>query len=174
VAGDGWLAVGDAVASHDPLSASGIARALDSGAHAAVAIHALLARGDEAPLAAYAERQTRGFELYCDTWARYYQIEQRWPGSPFWSRRHRRVTLDPAARLVLAAPLAGTDLASTEGTGAGAEQARLVCRLCAGAPRPAHQIIRELQRLAPQPPATEDAIAGLQRLVARGVLRIAA
>jgi hypothetical protein len=174
VAGDGWLAVGDAAASHDPLSASGIARALDSGAHAAVAIHALLARGDEAPLAAYAERQTRGFELYCDTWARYYQIEQRWPGSPFWSRRHRRVTLDPAARLVLAAPLAGTDLASTEGTGAGAEQARLVCRLCAGAPRPAHQIIRELQRLAPQPPATEDAIAGLQRLVARGVLRIAA
>lgn len=174
VAGDGWAAVGDAAASHDPLSASGIARALDSGARAAVAIHARLERGDEAPLAAYAERQRRDFEVYCDTWARYYQIEQRWPGAPFWRRRHHRVTLDPAARLVLAAPLTDVDLAPTEAAGPGAEEARLVCRLCAGAPRPAHEIVRELQRLAPRPPVAEDAIAGLQRLVARGVLRIAA
>lgn len=99
--GDGWLAVGDAAASHDPLSSSGIARALDSGVRAGIAL-ARVGRDDsvgEAVLHALAAAQHVATGQYLGTWSRYYQMEQRWPDSVFWRRRQRLVTLDPMSTL---------------------------------------------------------------------------
>jgi len=86
-AGEGWIAAGDAAASYDPLSSSGIARAIDSGIHAACAVHAHLKDRDSTALAGYARRLGNSFELYWKTRQLYYTMERRWPSSPFWSRR---------------------------------------------------------------------------------------
>jgi flavin-dependent dehydrogenase len=92
--GAGWVAVGDAAASHDPLSSSGIARALDSG----IRIGAALAAGAN-PGEAFDPDRRAAFGRYMATRSGYYQIEQRWPDSAFWRRRQTSVTLDPAAVL---------------------------------------------------------------------------
>lgn len=86
-AGEGWIATGDAAASYDPLSSSGIARAIDSGIHAARAVHAYLGDHRSTALAGYEHRVWSSFELYWQTRRLYYAMERRWPRSPFWSRR---------------------------------------------------------------------------------------
>lgn len=98
-AGEGWLAVGDAAGSFDPLSSSGIARALDAGIGAGIAIGQHFA-GDTASIARLLARQEGFYQQYLGTWTRYYQIEQRWPASPFWRRRQQTISLDPHSRLV--------------------------------------------------------------------------
>lgn len=101
-AGEGWLAVGDAAASYDPLSSSGIARALDAGIGAGIAVRRHL-EGDGAAIGQLLARQDAFYRQYLATWTRYYQIEQRWPDAPFWRRRQTAVSLDPHSRLVAAA-----------------------------------------------------------------------
>ncbi|QDQ26577.1 NAD(P)/FAD-dependent oxidoreductase [Chitinimonas arctica] len=88
LADPGWLAVGDAATSHDPLSSSGIPQALNSGIHAGCAIHALLTRGDGKLLDDYQARMKLDFEHYRQMQQQYYAMEQRWSGAPFWARRH--------------------------------------------------------------------------------------
>src|SRR5262249_8825839 len=95
--GDGWIAAGDAAASYDPLSSSGIPRALDSGIHAALAIHDFLKHERTAALNAYDANLKRSFETYLATQSAYYKMEGRWPQALFWRRRQREVTLDPRA-----------------------------------------------------------------------------
>lgn len=85
VAGDGWCAVGDAAAAYDPLSSQGIASALLTGTWAAQAV-ADRGRGG---IATYKERMRHHFARYLAEWLNYYALEQRWPGSAFWQRRHR-------------------------------------------------------------------------------------
>ncbi len=85
-AGAGWIAVGDAAMSCDPLLSQGLHNALVSGLDAARRILQSLER-DDADLAsassvirsAFARReaQTRAF----------YIAESRWPAAPFWRRR---------------------------------------------------------------------------------------
>jgi flavin-dependent dehydrogenase len=87
VAGENWVAVGDAASCQDPLSASGIARALNTGIHAARAIDARLRTGQAAALSAYAKWVADGFASYWATRLAYYAMERRWPKSPFWQRR---------------------------------------------------------------------------------------
>lgn len=99
--GERWIAVGDAAASHDPLSSSGIPRALEAGMHAAAAIAAALQTGRPAPLEAHSRRVREAFVRYWQTRHRYYAIEQRWPGAPFWQRRHMSL---PAMRAASAEP----------------------------------------------------------------------
>jgi flavin-dependent dehydrogenase len=82
VAGDGWYAVGDAAAAHDPLSSQGIASALAAGMAAASAI----ATGC---LAEYEDWAHHEYAYYLAEWLGYYALERRWAGSPFWQRRHR-------------------------------------------------------------------------------------
>ncbi len=81
-----WLAVGDAALAVDPISGSGVVRALRT---AAAAAHAALAAldGDRTALAAYDDERNRECTIYLQERASYYAIEQRWPGSAFWSRR---------------------------------------------------------------------------------------
>ncbi len=82
VAGDGWLAVGDAAAAHDPLAGLGIHWALESGIAAAEAVLA-----GSAGVEAYATDAARRFDRYLATRVDYYRAEDRWPDAPFWRRR---------------------------------------------------------------------------------------
>src|SRR5262249_53538337 len=135
--GDDWVAVGDAACSQDPLSASGIARALDTGIHAARAIDSQLRSGRTAALVAYDKWIATGFVTYWTTRMAYYNIEHRWPEAPFWRRRQPVLTLDPHCQIALA-----PHAASVEGDGT--RLVRLVDRaLLAGlcvTPSTAHDI----------------------------------
>lgn len=83
-AGDGWCAVGDAAATHDPLSSLGITHALASGSRAAEAISG----SGQGGLDAYARWMTDRYAWYVAEWLGYYAAEQRWATAPFWHRRH--------------------------------------------------------------------------------------
>ena len=90
-AGDGWLAVGDAASTVDPLSSQGVMRALRSGIIAARAIGEHLAGSADA-LPAHHARLTKEYDAYLRTRAAYYAMESRWPESPFWRSRQATVT----------------------------------------------------------------------------------
>jgi flavin-dependent dehydrogenase len=87
VAGGGWLAVGDAAISHDPLASYGISAALGAGFYAAAAVVDYLG-GRRAALHAYAQLIDRAFAQYLLMHHDRYLLEQRWPDAPFWRRRH--------------------------------------------------------------------------------------
>jgi flavin-dependent dehydrogenase len=87
VAGDGWLAAGDAAASFDPLSAQGITSAINSGMDAAYAAAAWLSGDRKAPIA-YADRVRRTYAEYLTHRNIYYRIERRWQNGEFWKTRH--------------------------------------------------------------------------------------
>lgn len=88
VAGDGWLAAGDAASTFDPLSSQGMLKALRSGIYAAYAAGDLLARGEDAGIRRYAAFVRREFDAYLRTRDRYYADERRWSDREFWRRRH--------------------------------------------------------------------------------------
>jgi flavin-dependent dehydrogenase len=100
VAGEGWLAAGDAAAAFDPLSSQGIASAITSGLDAAGTLAAWLG-GDEGAPAGYAHRLRSAFAAYLANREIYYRMEARWPESNFWSSRAGR-EVPRAGREVLA------------------------------------------------------------------------
>jgi flavin-dependent dehydrogenase len=138
VAGAGWLAVGDAAATFDPLSSQGIFKALRSGILAAYAIGDYF-NGAHAGLERYEAWIAREFDAYLDTRRDYYGREQRWAGSPFWRRRHAPITLDPHQLLCARDDAATTRLEALTMHLPRADL-ELLCRLCR-APRAAHEII---------------------------------
>ncbi len=79
-AGDGWLAVGDAAASFDPLSSQGILTAVLMGGAVATGI-------DEPD--GYVGRYRAILDHYRAEQRATYALERRWPDAPFWARRHR-------------------------------------------------------------------------------------
>lgn len=87
VAGEGWLAVGDAAIAYDPLASHGITTALGTGLHAADAVCEWLGGGRDAS-GAYASLIDRVFARYLLMRREIYLAERRWPGEPFWRRRH--------------------------------------------------------------------------------------
>jgi flavin-dependent dehydrogenase len=86
-AGAGWLAVGDAALSFDPLSSQGIFTALYTGMKAGAAVDAALS-GASGPIEAYAARLESIRAAYLGHWRTYYGAERRWPHRRFWARRH--------------------------------------------------------------------------------------
>jgi flavin-dependent dehydrogenase len=93
-----WLAVGDAALAVDPISGSGVVRGLRTAAAAALAALAALA-GEPDALAQYEDDRNRECTTYLYERASYYAMEQRWPASPFWSRRAAAVrALENAGR----------------------------------------------------------------------------
>lgn len=81
-----WLTIGDAAGSVDPLSGTGILRALESGMEAAQAVTS----SDPASATAHYNFSTkRRFEEQLRLRAHYYRLENRWPDSAFWRRRQR-------------------------------------------------------------------------------------
>jgi flavin-dependent dehydrogenase len=94
VAGQRWLAVGDAAAAYDPLASQGIYKALDDGLVAADAIAAALA--SDAELSPnYAKSIAESFTDYQASCSHFYRLETRWSGSPFWRRRVERLERRP-------------------------------------------------------------------------------
>lgn len=86
VAGDGWIAAGEAAAGFDPLSSMGIGYAIASGIQSArVASSALGGNAEHARL--YASDVAQHYRAYLAKRQAYYLIEKRWPESPFWARR---------------------------------------------------------------------------------------
>lgn len=95
-AGEGWLAIGDAVIGRDPLSSSGIDFALASAERACQMIKTLAAGACKS--VAYDADVRRDYAAYLHQRQAYYAMEERWPDSPFWQRR-RRCGCDPLPRL---------------------------------------------------------------------------
>jgi flavin-dependent dehydrogenase len=91
IGGEDWIAAGDAVMSTDPLSGDGVVSALDSGRMAAAAILER-ERGDGAALARCMAAFRERFVAYQLRRIERYRLEQRWASSPFWARRHARVS----------------------------------------------------------------------------------
>lgn len=85
-AGDGWAAVGDAACAFDPLLAQGIYKALTDGLDAAPAITQWL-HGKPDGLTNYSSAMTARFNEYRINRRRFYQLEQRWPHTPFWQEQ---------------------------------------------------------------------------------------
>jgi flavin-dependent dehydrogenase len=88
ITGPGWLAVGDAAMSFDPLSSRGVTWALESGLAAARAHDAFL-QGDPALISDFARRAAWDFTSYLKERDAIYACERRWPDSPFWQRWSR-------------------------------------------------------------------------------------
>jgi flavin-dependent dehydrogenase len=86
-AGENWIAIGDAALSCDPLSASGLITALNSGVHAAK----IIAKTGNPSLQSWSGYLSSAFTSYLAQRKQYYQMEQRWPASAFWQRRHQPV-----------------------------------------------------------------------------------
>jgi len=80
-----WLAVGDAALAVDPVSGSGVVRALQMASSAVASILAAFSTGHEA-LAAYESNLDAECTDYLAKRAHYYDLERRWQ-SPFWQRR---------------------------------------------------------------------------------------
>lgn len=86
IAGDGWLALGDAAAAYDPLSSHGIGSAMGSGFYGGNAIADLLEGRAEAR-DAYLEVMQNAYGACLDLQKKQYAQEGRWPEAPFWKRR---------------------------------------------------------------------------------------
>jgi flavin-dependent dehydrogenase len=86
-ASEGWLAVGDACASHDPLCGWGVHRALSNGVLAADAIDDHLRTGSPTALKGYGHHCWKQFDGYLEGLTRHYSMERRWANTPFWERR---------------------------------------------------------------------------------------
>jgi flavin-dependent dehydrogenase len=93
VAGNGWLALGDAALAFDPLSSQGILTALFTGIAGARAADAQIA-GDYAPTEDYVRRLEQIWCAYQRNRIAYYGLERRWPDRRFWALRHREGQLD--------------------------------------------------------------------------------
>jgi flavin-dependent dehydrogenase len=84
----GYVAVGDAACTIDPLSSQGILDALISGLDAA---KALVDPNRTQAVRLYAKRIAAGFRDDLRTRQQFCRSEGRWPDSPFWRRRATRV-----------------------------------------------------------------------------------
>lgn len=86
--GDGWLAIGDAALSFDPLSAQGIFTSLYTGMEAGLALVESLS-GSSNALANYGNRLATIYRAYLRNRSTYYGLEKRWADRTFWQRRGR-------------------------------------------------------------------------------------
>ena len=88
IAGNLWLAVGDAAMAFDPLSGQGIYRALQSSIRAAQAIEEDFTGRDES-CERYELELGQSFNNYLIKRTDYYVREKRWLNAVFWQRRQK-------------------------------------------------------------------------------------
>jgi flavin-dependent dehydrogenase len=96
--GRDWLAVGDAAIAFDPLSSRGLTQALASGVAAGDRLHRHLDGGPEA-IRDWGRTSHAAHREYLRHRADIYGLEQRWPHSTFWRRRHRLPEHECASRI---------------------------------------------------------------------------
>lgn len=167
--GDGWLAVGDAASTFDPVSGQGIVKALANGLWAAFAVSDALA-GRPQVIARYTRLVTGEIEGYLETRELFYREEKRWPDATFWQRRCPRITLDPHRPLVLTA---GADavLGRLRMHLPAGDLARLAA--CCETPRPAHEVVTTFKRRAASGLSDRRIVLALQYMTEEGVLQSA-
>lgn len=85
-AGEGWIAIGDAAASFDPLSSHGMTTAFWTAIIGADAATAYLA-GNREPSVVYTSKVAAGIQEFLNSRISIYQQEGRFKESPFWTRR---------------------------------------------------------------------------------------
>lgn len=95
VAGQGWLAVGDAASAHDPIASQGIYKALED---AFAASDALCDGLEERARLTFSNLVSDRFEEYLANRDYLYGLEQRWPTEMFWKRRHEAATHSSSVR----------------------------------------------------------------------------
>jgi flavin-dependent dehydrogenase len=88
VHGPGWIAVGDAAISFDPLSSQGLFNAIYTGMRGAQAILGSMKNDRTEALGQYGERLRAIRRAYRNQVLEYYNQEQRWRHLPFWKSRH--------------------------------------------------------------------------------------
>jgi flavin-dependent dehydrogenase len=169
MAGKGWLAIGDAAYSFDPLSSAGISKGLSSGLHSAEVIKSYFS-GNERALENYCAESVRDFDEYLIERAGYYRLETQWPNASFWRRRQKPlaveqpITLDPEAHLYAAETWApGGVFAASDEYLPGVNSALLSS--LASTPTPAHQLISLYQVQTEKQNSDRDVIAVLQMLI---------
>ena len=86
--GPGWLAIGDAACTFDPLAGNGILKALESGIESSLAILGSDLGDEKTRFTDYVHSVQSRFNNYLIQRCKNYQREQRWPESLFWQRRH--------------------------------------------------------------------------------------
>ena len=89
IVGEGYVAIGDAASTIDPLSSQGILYALMSGLDAA---DALVAANRSEAVQGYARGIVARFRDDLHTRQQFCRLERRWPDSPFWKRRVHTIT----------------------------------------------------------------------------------
>jgi flavin-dependent dehydrogenase len=82
-----WIAVGDAALAVDPISGSGVIRALRSAKAGAETVLAMLEGQTAEAIGAYEAGRDAECTEYLQERAMYYGIEHRWSESMFWKRR---------------------------------------------------------------------------------------
>lgn len=86
--GNGWMAIGDAASSYDPVMAQGIYKALADGVAAGKTIASFFNDGGQLE-DSYSRHIKNRYQRYLQAKAHIYSLEQRWPDAPFWRNRHR-------------------------------------------------------------------------------------
>lgn len=95
VSGPGWIALGDSASTCDPLTGSGISKAVQ---YAIIAGQLLEKKATiNTDLNVYADMVTRDFDSYIQQRADFYRVERRWSTAPFWA--HRQADPMPRANL---------------------------------------------------------------------------
>jgi flavin-dependent dehydrogenase len=89
-AGEGWMAVGDAAASYDPIAGQGLYKAVTDAIDAADQARALLDGGSS--LGGFAPSPDPAVMQYRRARAHVYGLERRFPDSTFWTVRRERAT----------------------------------------------------------------------------------
>lgn len=82
-----WIPAGDAAFSLDPVSGTGIERALTDGMAVAEAVSSCVADGDEGRLRSHAVQTAAAFQQSLLQRRAIYAMERRWKDHPFWQRR---------------------------------------------------------------------------------------
>ena len=166
--GRDWLAIGDAAAALDPLSSSGLGRALDDGWKAAAAI----ASTDDPGFAGYQRHRHRqqAFTAFLLQRAQVYRAEMRFAHASFWRCRHRRLPHEQSLSLSATGLLeANGDVAPPADMLAlfGVDPASILA--LAQRPRPAHTLADALRR--EHALGDRDAVLAVQYLRDTGALR---
>ncbi|MGA7849637.1 MAG: NAD(P)/FAD-dependent oxidoreductase [Terriglobales bacterium] len=96
--GPGWLLVGDAASTLDPLCSQGVQKAIASALTAATAVHTLLVHPQRCAwvMEFCHEREHAGFLSHLAARSNYYGREQRFAEQPFWKQRAAPETPPPS------------------------------------------------------------------------------
>ena len=83
IIGKNWMAIGDAASAFDPITSQGIIKSMSDAVFAAEIIAQHFA-GKQNILEEYEKTVVSRYEQYLSMRKYFYQLEKRWPESPFW------------------------------------------------------------------------------------------